>query len=459
MEKEIKKTGKISWATRFAYGGGDAACNVVFGMIGTVLTMFYTDYVGVAAAAIGMIMLYSRVFDGVSDIIMGFIVEKTNSKWGKSRPWVLWMSLPFAISAVLLFTVPQTTTTLQLLYIFVTYNFCNTICYTALNLPYGSLSAMMTRESRERDMLSIVRTGVAPFGKILAVSCTLPLVKMLGNTQQAWVLTMSVWAGLALILLLICFLKCEETVVIEAKKKQAKIPILKSIRALLTNRYFWVILILWSIQCILTSMTGTILPYYCKYVFNNDSMYSLLYFLETIVLVGATFYCPSLLKRFGKRNMALAGTILGLCAHLMFFLNTTSVTWMVVSCVLRSLCFAPLNSVIFGFIGDAVEYGQWKTHIRQESMIFAGGSAGAKIGMGIATSILTYLLDWSGYISSTSGAAVQPESAIQMIINIYKFGPAIVWAVSIVILFFYKLDKLYPKIMQDLTEREARGEL
>lgn len=459
MNKTKKSSGKLSWATRFAYGGGDAACNVVFGMIGTVLTMFYTDYVGVAAASIGMIMLFSRIFDGFSDIVMGFIVEKTNSKWGKSRPWVLWMSVPFAISAILLFTVPKTTATLQCLYIFVTYNFCNTICYTALNLPYGSLSAMMTRESHERDMLSIVRTGVAPFGKILAVSCTLPLVKMLGNTQRAWILTMSVWAVLALILLLICFFKCEETVVIEAKKQQNKIPFWKSICALFMNRYFWVILILWSIQCILSSVTGTILPYYCKYIFNNDSMYSILYFVETIVLVGATFLCPALLKRFGKRNMALAGTVLGFCAHLLFFLNPTSIKWMALSCILRSLCFAPLNSVIFGFIGDAVEYGQWKTHIRQESMIFAGGSAGAKIGMGLATSLLTNLLSMAGYVSSTSGVAVQPDSAIQMIMNIYKFGPMIVWGASIVMLLFYKLDKMYPKIMKDLAEREARGEL
>src|SRR5699024_9022436 len=101
--------GKLGWKTRVAYAGGDVACNVVFGMVGTLLTLFYTDYVGVNPALIGMVMLISRCFDGVSDLIMGFLVEHTNSKWGKSRPWILWMSLPYAVSAILLFTVPHTT--------------------------------------------------------------------------------------------------------------------------------------------------------------------------------------------------------------------------------------------------------------------------------------------------------------------------------------------------------------
>ena len=176
---------KLGWGTRVAYASGDVACNVVFGMVGTLLTLFYTDYAGINPGTVGLMMLLSRLFDGVSDLIMGIIVEKTNSKWGKSRPWILWMSVPFALSAVLLFTVPHTTPMLQFLYLFVTYNFCTTVCYTAINLPYGSLSAMMTRVSGERDMLSVVRMGLSPFGRILAVTCTMPVVKLFGNNQSA----------------------------------------------------------------------------------------------------------------------------------------------------------------------------------------------------------------------------------------------------------------------------------
>lgn len=226
MEKNTNHI-KISWGTRIAYGSGDVACNVVFGMVTTVLTLFYTDYAGVSVASVGLVMLISRLFDGVSDMIMGFIVEKTNSKWGKSRPWILWMSLPYAISAILLFTVPRTTEIVQFLYMMVTYNFCTTVCYTAINLPYGSLSTMMTRSSQERDMLSIVRMGMSPMGKILAVSLTMPLVKVFRDDQMAWVKTMSIWAAMAFLLLVFCFMKCEENVQIKAKEKQGKIPIKK----------------------------------------------------------------------------------------------------------------------------------------------------------------------------------------------------------------------------------------
>lgn len=460
MNGESVKNGRLSWKTRFAYGCGDTACNVVFGMISTVLTLFYTDYVGVSAATVGMVMLLSRLFDGFSDVVMGFIVEKTNSKWGKSRPWILWMSVPYAISAVLLFTVPHSTNMVQFLYMFVTYNFCTTICYTAINLPYGSLSAMMTRISGERDMLSIVRMGMSPFGRILAVTCTLPLVKLFGDTQSAWVMTMALWAAVALILLLVCFKNCEETVHIEAQQNQEKIPVKKAFKALITNQYFWAVLILWMMQNVIYGITGTILPYYCKYIFGNDTwMYSALYLTETLLIVAATFCCPVLLKRFGKKNMSLAGACLALAGQIIFFLNPTSFAWMALSCVIRAIGLAPLNSIVFGLLGDVVEFGQWKTHLRQESLIFAGGSVGTKIGSGLASAGMTGLLSLAGYISSTTGTAVQPQSAIDMIMNIYKLGPVIVWVVVIITLSLYKLDKRYPAIMEELAERELKGEL
>lgn len=452
--------GRLLWKTRAAYGCGDTACNVVFGMISTVLTLFYTDYVGVNAATVGLVMLLSRLFDGVSDVVMGFVIEKTHSKWGKSRPWILWMSVPFAISAVLLFAVPRSTNLVQFIYMFVTYNFCTTICYTAVNLPYGSLSAMMTRISGERDMLSVVRMGMSPFGRILAVTCTLPLVKLLGNTQSAWIKTMALWAFIALILLIVCFKNCKETVTIEARQSQEKTPVKEAFKALIVNQYFWAVLILWMMQNVIYGITGTILPYYCKYIFGNVTwMYSTLYLTETLLIVAATFCCPVFLKRFGKRNMSLAGACLALLGQLIFFMNPASFAWMLMSCVIRAIGLAPLNSIVFGLIGDVVEFGQWKTHLRQESLIFAGGSVGTKIGSGLASASMTGLLSLAGYISSTTGTAIQPQRAVDMIMNIYKYGPIIVWVVVIITLSLYKLDKKYPSIMKELGERESRGQL
>ena len=428
MEKK-----KLSVSTRLCYAGGDVGCNIVFGMIGTLLTLFYTDYVGISAATVGLVMLLSRCFDGFSDLVMGVIVERTNSKWGKSRPWLLWMSVPFALSAVLLFTVPHTTGMLQFLYLFVTYNFCTTVCYTAINLPYGSLSTMMIRESSERDKLSVMRMGLSPLGRIIAATCTLPLVKLVGNDQAAWIKVMSVWAVL---------------------------PVPTMLKALFTNQYFWAVMLLWTVQSVSFTITGTILPYYCKYIFNNDTwMYSALYLTETLVLVAGIFVCSPLIKKFGKRNIAFVGGFIALGGQLLFFLNPYSFGFMVMSCVTRAIGLAPLNAVVFSMVGDVVEFGQWKNHIRQESLIFAGGSIGTKVGAGLASAVITGLLSSSGYVSSSAGMTAQPETALEMIVSLYKFGPILIAAVIIVTLFGYKLDKMYPSIMQELTEREAHGQL
>ena len=453
------QNGRLSWFTRISYGLGDTAMNIVAGAM-TILTFFYTDYAGVEPTTVGLVFLISRIFDGVSDLIMGFIVERTNSKWGKSRPWILWSSIPFCVSIVLIYTVPQGSDFTKFVYLFITYNFCNTICYTALNLPYGSLSAMMTRISRERDMLSITRMALSPIGKIISISATLPLIKVLGDNQAAWIKVMSIWAVLAFILLMLCFTQCKETVVIEARKKVSKVPIIKSLKCLFGNKYFWMAMTIWMMQCIIQMVTGTVLPYYCKYIFHDDSLFSILLLCEVITTIVCTIlFCPKLLKRFGKRNMSLIGVVVALVGHLIYCLNPTSFSWVVFSCIIRGIGFAPLNSVIFGFLGDVVEYGQWKFHVRQEGLIFSGGSVGYKVGTGITGAFITVLMSWSGYISSSTADAVQPQSAIDMIVNMYMYGMILIWVILLVVLLCYKLDKLYPKIMRDLVAREARGEL
>ena len=160
------------------------------------------------------------------------------------------------------------------------------------------------------------------------------------NDQSAWIKTMAIWASIAFILLLICFLKCEEKVVIEAQAKQEKIPLKQSLKALVTNQYFWAVVILWTMQNGIYCVTGTILPYYCKYIFHNDTwMYSALYLTETLIIVVAIFLSPMLLKKYGKRNMSLAGACLALVGQLIFCLNPTNWGFMVFSCIIRGLGF------------------------------------------------------------------------------------------------------------------------
>ena len=445
--------------TRFAYGCGDTACNVVFGMISTLLTLFYTDYAGVSMITVGVVMLISRVFDGASDIIMGFIVNHTKSKWGKARPWIIWMALPYCLAAVSLFAVPQSSASLQFWYIFITYNLCTTVCYTAINVPYGTLSTMMTRSSHERDLLSVFRMSMAPLGRILAVTFTMPVVKFFGDDQAAWIKAMALWSGIAFIMLIICFVKCKETVRMETENT-GYVPFRKNIRALLTNQYFWATLILWTVTCVHGTIVGTSLPYYCKYIFINDTwMYSVLYLAEAGTLVLGAMLCPLLLRRFGKRNLSLVGAIVAVAAHAALLLNPYSFSWALGTSIVRALGEAPLTAVVFGMLGDVIEFGQWKSHVRQESLVFAGGSLGFKLGTGLTSAVVTKLLDQAGYISSTGITVTQPGTAVDMIRNIYVWGPILVWAVAVLVLLLYKLDKKYPEIMQELAEREAQGEL
>lgn len=370
---------RLSWWNRLAYGCGDTACNIVCGMINALLTLFYTDYAGIPIATAGIVMLVSRIFDGTSDVIMGVIVNKTKSRWGKARPWLLWMAIPYVICAIAMFTVPQTSESVQFWYIFVTYNLCTTVCYTAINVPYGTLSTMMTRSSHERDLLSVVRMAIAPVGRMIAVTLTMPVVKLFGDTQAAWVKAMAMWCAIALVMLLICFANCKERVQIEAVKNQQKAGVKKNLKALLGNKYFWATLILWTITCVHQTLVGTVTPYYCKYIFGNDSwMYSALYFGESVTLIIGAMVCPSLLRRFRKRDISLAGCIVAVVAQAAFFLNPYSYSWMLGTTIVRALGQAPITAIVFGMMGDVIEYGQWRSHIRQESLVFGGGSLGLK---------------------------------------------------------------------------------
>ena len=364
-----------------------------------------------------------------------------------------------------MFCVPQSSETIQFWYIFVTYNLCTTVCYTAINVPYGTLSTMMTRSSHERDLLSVVRMALSPVGKIIAVTFTMPVVRLFGNDQAAWIKTMSIWCAIALVLLIICFARCKETVSFEAQKNaQPKVSAGRSLKALLTNPYFWATLILWTVTCVHTTIIGTDLPYYCRNILSanggdGDTMYSIIYTAEIVVLNPGCNALPH-----AAQTLQQARPI----AYRLCYCRGLSRAHPAQSHEFRlgpghdDHPLAGPSAADLGclrMMGDVVEYGQWKSHIRQESLIFGGGSLGFKIGTGVTSAVMTAMLEGAGFLSSTTGGAVQPESAKAMIQTIFQWGPILIWAVAILVLLFYKLDKIYPNIMKDLAEREARGEM
>ncbi len=446
----------ISLRERFAYGLGNTASCVVYTLITSLLVFFYTDYIGISAGVVGTIMLISRCFDGGSDIIMGYITDHTHSRHGKARAWLLWMLIPYGVTCVALFLIPANASHLfQYVYIFITYNLVNTVVYTAMNLPYGTLSAMMTRDQHEREKINVMRMALGPVGTILISSCTLPLVKHFGDNQRAWILTISLFMVFGMVCLLLCFLGTKERVQIEANTK-SQIPFKTSLRALFSNKYWALAMGLWGMQGVYLTFNGTNLPYYCEYILGNKVLSSGISMVENLVQIAFILLMPWFLHRFGKRNMALVGAFIAIAGQIPVILVPTSYAAAMASAVFRGIGAAPLFAAIFSFIADSVEYGQWKSHLRIEGMIFSAASVGAKLGGGLASAIIGKILDTAGY---NGLAAMQSTAATHAILNMYMWGPVIIWLIAVALLIFYKLDKQYPSIMEELHERETRGEL
>ena len=447
---------KISMKEKIAYGLGDTSCNIVVGLTTSLLTFFYTDYIGVSVGMVGLIILISRFFDGGSDVIMGLIVDRTKSKYGKARPWVLWASIPYAIGCVLLFTVPPASDMVKAVYIFITYNFIQTVCYTALNLPYSSLAALMTRNQYERGSINAIRMALSPFGRILATAVTLPLVKLLGDDQRAWIIAAAIYGAIALALLLFCFFNTKERVQLTAEQADTKVPIGTSLKALLKNKYWALGLLLWAMLSVYMTLSGTSLSYYSKWILGNSLLTSPLYIAEQIPCIVLTFFIPLALQKVSKRNLALAGALICIAGQIGLIFDDGSFAFAMVSAICRGIGQAPLMGVVFSFIADSVEYGQYKTHLRLEGLIYSAASVGSKLGGGLMSAAFGWILKWAGYDGLL---AVQSATTIRTISALFVWGPIIVWGVTAVILLFHRLEKEYPAIMQELAAREARGEL
>lgn len=451
---------RVPLCEKFAFASGDVACNFVFGFTGSLLTLFYTDYAGVSAATVGLVMLVSRFLDGGSDIVFACIVDKVKSRHGKARPWVLWMAVPFGISYILLFTVPQDCTqVVKGIYVFVTYNLCTTVVYTALNLPYGSLSSLITRNTRQREILQAFRMGLSPIGRILVTAISLPIVEAFGDGLGAWIKTSFIFATIAVLLLLFCFFGTKERVNFrELEEKQEKKKTNKeSFKVMIKNRYWALCLGLWGVMVLTSTANSTILGYYAKYILGDQGYVSQIYTAEQIaMIICILFVTPALVKYVGKRNLTMYGMFVVIAAQIVLLTNPTNVTLVTVLAVVKGFGYGPLWGSVFAMLADACEYGQWKFHVRNDAFLFSAGSIGSKIGGGVAAGMVGVVLSVCGY---DGAAAVQTAESLDAIYWVYVFLPIALAVVQIIFCLLYKLDKMLPMITKELEEREARGEI
>lgn len=443
---------KISFGEKIAYGGGDFASNLVNILIASYATFFYTDALGLNPAIIGSIMLFSRFADGFSDIIMGWVMDRTKSKYGKARPWILWISIPISISMVMLFLVPNLGDLGKYIYIAITYNLVITFMYTMINLPYGALNSLMTRNQNERMSINVFRMFMSQGSSLIVSMVTLPLVNAVGGSQhqKSWVIVSIIYGIIASVCFLLCFAKTKERVVISSQQKE-KIPFKKAVSVLFRNKYWGLLLVIYVFVVFRQMIDMGAATYYSKYVLGDENiagLMSAMMFLPALIMIPLL---SPISKKLGKRNIALIGSLIALFGQVLVLVNPESAVFLIVCAFIRGIGMACISGTIFAMVADAIEYGQWKTGIRVEGMLYSSVTFGAKAGAGISSALVLGVMGAAGYDGT---AAIQSASAMAAIRGLYLYA-TILFAIIVPILYgVYKLDKIYPQMMEDLEKRE-----
>lgn len=457
-KKDMDEFIKVPVSEKLAYCFGDPALTLMYTMTTTLLIYFYTNVVGISAGSVGMIMLVSRVFDGFSDVLMGTIIDRTHSKYGKSRIWILRLAVPYALAAIVLFTMPGLGPAGKVIYAFVTYNIMNTVVYTAISQPFHALGSLMSRDRRERDVICNIRMVLSITASMVITAFTLPLINkvavMTGNEQAAWIIVTTVYAVVSVFVLLNTYATCTERVQ-TAQKSKENIPFWTALKATVTNPYFLIALGLMLFYTVYQIIIGTDLTYYCQYVLNDVDLVMPLSASEKIATIIGIALLPRLLPRFGKRSLICTGCLLGIAGQLLFLMNITSVPLGVLTCIMRGFGIAPFYGVQYSLPSDAIEYGQWKTGLRIEGLMFSSMSMGQKAGSGFTSAVMGAVLSWAAFDGLKATAAEQTKEAIAVIKVFYLYVPIAIWLIMFLIALCYKLDKKYDRMMKELIARES----
>lgn len=457
MENQRSLISKVG--ERVSYGLGDFGCNIIYTAMSAFLLFYYTDYAGVSAFAVGAIMMISRVFDGISDLIMGVIVDRTKSRFGKARPWLLRMCVPFAIAGVLLFSVPSTwSDTPKLIYVFITYNLVSTVIYTAINVPYSALNALMTQDPYERSVLSIFRNLLATAGTLTINTFTLPLVEFFGDNPAAWTKTFMVFGVVAIIAFMINFLGTKERVVSVSDMQNGEhkdVPFIAGVKALFVNKYWILMTLMLALFFLMYAINGGSTVYYAKDILGDKDLVATINGIFNVVQILGMFFIAMLVKKYGKRNIFALGLVLDIVG-ILFLHYLHSEMWMiVVSSLIRGIGNACGGATMWAMVSDTIDYGEWKTGYRSEGLVNSACSFGWKIGNGLGSALLGLILEIGGYVGT---AAVQSAEALEAIEFSFIWVPVMVYVSGLVIMYFFKLDKEFPQIIKDLENRKKQAQ-
>jgi len=448
-------TSKITVKEKVGYAFGDAAANFVFQTMLVFQLAFYTDTFGITAAAAGTLFLVVRVWDAVFDPIMGVVADRTNTRWGKFRPWILWTAVPFGIVGFLAFTTPPFGPQGKLLYAYVTY-IALMMVYSANNLPYSALSGVITGNLTERTSLSAYRFVFAMSAAFLIQGLALPMVNYFGqgNSAKGYQITMGIFSALAVVFFVITFFTTKERVQPDPTQKSS---IRQDFADLGRNRPWLAVFALTIFVFITLSMRGGVMVYYFKYFVQREDLFSLFNvsgLAATIVgVVGST----PLAKRFGKRDvflLGLAGTIVFTAAFVL--IPRTAIVAMFATETLRQFAYGFTIPLLWAMMADVADYSEWKNRRRATAIVFSGIVFALKAGLGFGGAIGGWLLSVYGYVPNVA----QTEYALRVIRLTASVYPAATFLIGLVCLFFYRIDKaLEIRITDELGERRMSYDL
>lgn len=459
----------IKLTEKIGYGFGDMASSMFWKLFGAYLMIFYTDVFGLPAAVVVTMFLITRIWDSAFDPIVGVVADRTHSRWGKFRPYLLWLAVPFGIIGVLTFVTPDWSPTGKLVYAYVTYSLMMMI-YSAINVPYASLLGVMSPNPKERNTLSTYRMTFAYIGSFIALLLFMPLVnffsgnsKDLGDQQTGWTMAVVVIAILCIILFFGCFAWTKERV---KPIKEAQNPLKEDLKDLFKNKPWWILLGAGVAALVFNSIRDGATVYYFKYFVVEEDYATVSFFGMSFVLSGlylalgqaaniiGVIAAAPVSNRIGKRNTYMWAMIIATVLSVIFYwFDKEDLIWMFVFQALISICAGSIFPLLWSMYADCADYSELKTGNRATGLIFSSSSMSQKFGWAIGTAITGWLLGFFGFQAN----AVQSEEAISGIKMFLSFLPAVGTILSVVFISMYPLTE---KKMKDITtELECKRQL
>ena len=443
----------IKLTEKIGYGFGDMASSMFWKLFGAYLMIFYTDVFGLPAAVVGTMFLITRIWDSAFDPIVGVVADRTHSRWGKFRPYLLWLAAPFGIIGVLTFVTPDWSPTGKLVYAYVTYSLMMMI-YSAINVPYASLLGVMSPNPKERNTLSTYRMTFAYIGSFIALLLFMPLVnffsgnsKDLGDQQTGWTMAVVVIAILCIILFFGCFAWTKERV---KPIKEAQNPLKEDLKDLFKNKPWWILLGAGVAALVFNSIRDGATVYYFKYFVVEEDYATVSFFGMSFVLSGlylalgqaaniiGVIAAAPVSNRIGKRNTYMWAMIIATVLSVLFYwFDKEDLIWMFVFQALISICAGSIFPLLWSMYADCADYSELKTGNRATGLIFSSSSMSQKFGWAIGTAVTGWLLGFFGFQAN----AVQSEEAISGIKMFLSFLPAIGTILSVVFISMYPLTE------------------